>query len=289
MNSRILTETFNNILTSQINAERASIRVHSTLDVLKAYFLNHSPIEVILEIHFYFNFYLNFFKIHLCANESLLLGKTSLNIGSIMKKENFDLNSKPIIIDEVLRLQSINEKQAQLQNNDDIPIIGVQVILRKENFPIEGLVLNGEPKPQTINTNESKFSTSNRHDESTPKKAEKTVTPNVTPIKSNTTINDDDDDENHRNDDDRFLRTPSPVTIQQTTITKHVNQLTTSSAAAPSSTRYHFENSDKPNHKPQKPINNENFYNEELQLRAAYEIQLWKEAREKEFDQYVCF
>jgi DNA-binding SARP family transcriptional activator len=47
MNSRILTETFNNILTSQINAERASIRIHSTIDVLKAYFLNHSPIEVI--------------------------------------------------------------------------------------------------------------------------------------------------------------------------------------------------------------------------------------------------
>ncbi len=48
MNNRILTETFNNILRSQINAERASIRVLSTIDVLKAYFLNHSPIEVIL-------------------------------------------------------------------------------------------------------------------------------------------------------------------------------------------------------------------------------------------------
>jgi hypothetical protein len=202
-----------------------------------------------------------------------------------MKKENFELNAKPIIVDEVLRLQSINEKQPQIQNNDDMPIIGVQVILRKENFPIDGLVLNGEPQKQTVNEN-NKFNNNNHHyDESTPKKSEKTVTPNITPIKSNTTINDDDDDENDRNNE-RFLRTPSPVTIQQTTITKHVNQPTTS---APPTARYHFENTEKPVQKQQKSIisNNENFYNEELQLRAAYEIQLWKEAREKEFDQYV--
>ncbi len=34
-------------------------------------------------------------------------------------------------------------------------------------------------------------------------------------------------------------------------------------------------------------IDENNFSNEEMQLRAAYEIQVWKETKEKEFEQYV--
>ena len=220
----------------------------------------------------------------MCANESVLLGKANLNINSLTKKEKFDLSTKPIIIDEVLRLQSVNQKQPQIvQNNDDMPIIGVQVILRKENVSIDGLILNGEQHQQ-----HDSFKSNNNiyHDESTPKKSDKNLTPNVTPIKSNLTINNEDDEDDYEEDkenDGKFLRTPSPVAVQQTTVTKHVNP------PVPSSARYHFENPEKVVQQKQQPnSNNENVYNEELQLRAAYEIQLWKEAREKEFDQYVC-
>ena len=70
-----------------------------------------------------------------------------------------------------------------------------------------------------------------------PKKNENNVTPNLTPIKSH--FNEEVIDHNK---DDQFLRTPSPVTVQQTTITKHVNQ--PAPGAPPVSSRYYFENND---------------------------------------------
>ena len=218
------------------------------------------------------------FKIHLYANESLMIGKTHLHISTLMKKENFDLNTKPILIDEVLTLTS--QKQVQIQNKDEMPVVGIQVILRKEDSVIDGLIIN-QPQEQQQFTENIKFNNNNsKHDESTPKKSENNSTPNLTPIKSH--FNEEIADCDH-NKDDQFLRTPSPVTVQHTTITKHVNQ--PAPGAPPVSAKYYFENNEKSLQR--QPSVNENVHNEELQLRAAYEIQLWKEAREKEFDQYV--
>nr|XP_002125886.1 centrosomal protein of 120 kDa [Ciona intestinalis] len=125
--SDITNDVFHNIFSPEITPERASIRIRSTIDHMKAYFSKNSALQV-----------------HLCCVDQLL-GSTSVSFASFLSNKNLSmLGSSPIVIDGVFPLSPPDKS---LEPNVVQPRVSVNVSLRREDVPI-----NQEPRPAPSDT-----------------------------------------------------------------------------------------------------------------------------------------
>lgn len=254
MGNQIISDTFKDILASDIAAERASVRLHTTFDILKVFMSNQKPIEI-------------FF----CAEEDILLGKANLNIKELLVINEKTLNLKPLVVDEILTIDSLKK----VDNSDPRSIMGIQLTLRKENILL-GSDTNDESKIQM-----------NR-------------TPSVSPIRQSNNAQYDQRTPSPKqrvqfkvdNELDKARSRSSSIESEKIEINKSNNNNHSDSSS--SAKTFDIQTSSNENRmvyveQPQYANNqiSKSEISEEMQLKVAYELQVWKEAKEREFEAYV--
>ncbi|CAF0771183.1 unnamed protein product [Brachionus calyciflorus] len=223
LENQVATKPFGDIISCQINGERSSIRLHSTIEYLKIFFKQLPNLEI-------------FF-----CSQDRAIGKCYFNWKLIL--ENWTGNSlnseNPIIIDELLKVEAIAPSRASPTPDMTMaPVIGLQIGLFKEQF-----------NETVLSTNEHKT---------------------VSQIKT-------DEDGNNRKSPALSLKQSSQVIFQNDCNTITLDEKPKESVLSLKSGSV----------KQLTPNENYNYITEEMQLKAAYELQLWKETREKEFEQHL--
>ena len=115
--SDITNDAFHNLLSPDITPERASIRVRSTLESLKSYFIQNSGLQV-----------------HLCCGDQVL-GSTSISFTPLFTKKQLGLiDSEPLVIEGLYPLVPADKltyaKTVQ-------PRVSAAIGLRKESVPVK--------------------------------------------------------------------------------------------------------------------------------------------------------
>lgn len=194
---------------------------------------------------------------YFCANGARV-AKAVLNMGNIYRDESVDLKARPVQFDEEIQLVPLNLKP----KSDVNAFIGMQILVEREQQGQMTATLEKEMEALEVN-----------------ERAHLMKTPDLTPIK-------------HLN---RLERTPSPANRQNnlmSTMTKGANVNNSngiSASSAPGGKMTFTVNANGNGTHNHNYKEEENRLHEEMQLRVAFELQLWKEAREKEFEQYVSF
>ena len=122
--SDITNDAFHNLLSPEITPERASIRVRSTLESLKSYFMQESEL-----------------KVHLCCGDQVL-GTASIPFSPLFTKKQLSLlDNEPLNIEGIYPLApSVNLTYARAVQ----PGVSAAIGLRKESVPARVVALPSE-------------------------------------------------------------------------------------------------------------------------------------------------
>ncbi|XP_042310042.1 centrosomal protein of 120 kDa isoform X1 [Sceloporus undulatus] len=113
----VTNETFTNLMNPNFEPERASVRIRSSIEVLRAYLLAHSKLQI-----------------HLCCgNQSL--GSTEVLLAGLLKKGNVEIQQHPVTIEGAFILVPPNRTRQRLPPLplDTAPTVGVSVSLQKDS------------------------------------------------------------------------------------------------------------------------------------------------------------
>ncbi|XP_048359512.1 centrosomal protein of 120 kDa isoform X2 [Sphaerodactylus townsendi] len=113
----VTNEPFTDLINPNFEPERASVRIHSSLEVLRAYFFTHPKLQI-----------------HLCCGDQSL-GSTEILLTGLVKKGNVDLHQQPVAIEGAFILVPPNRARQKLLPVplDMAPTVGVSVSLQKDN------------------------------------------------------------------------------------------------------------------------------------------------------------
>ena len=209
LNNQVSTKPFEDIVSCQINGERSSIRLHTTPHNLNRFIRNENNLEITF-----------------CSNDRLI-SRCSLNWNNLFDKWNETSSKDGVIVDYLLKFDSIGQQAARQSPMIDInmsPVIGVQVALAKEDLTKKSII-------------EENDKTSSKGRDESPQSSSSDTVSSTTAITATTA-------------------TTNNVVIHDDKETVFVEE-------------------------------NASYMTQELQLKAAYEIEMWKEEREKEFELHL--
>ncbi|XP_076443605.1 centrosomal protein of 120 kDa-like isoform X2 [Babylonia areolata] len=114
----VTNETFSDLLSPAFPAERASVRIRSSVDALRAFF-SHQP----------------GLQIHLCCGDQSL-GSCEVPLKSLLKKDSTEIYMKPVSVEGDFQLVPPNKVKQQMPALPPsvAPLVGVSVVLRKEDM-----------------------------------------------------------------------------------------------------------------------------------------------------------
>lgn len=215
------TKPFEDIVSCQINGERSSIRLHSTLENLKEFIRRENDLEI-----------------SLCSDERLI-ANCYMSWKSLLeqwKKNGIFNEENPIIVDHLLKFETtaplLSRPSSPVVDVNMSPVIGVQI----------GLVKEYEQTILTVNNE-------------------------ITERKSV---------EFEQVADNELSSRKSPVNDAASSTFTCQPQVMVHNVVSKSDTMFDKVSSNSPV-----------YISEEIQLKAVYELQKWKEAREQEFEQEV--
>ncbi|XP_060091512.1 centrosomal protein of 120 kDa [Heteronotia binoei] len=127
----VTNEPFTDLINPNFEPERASVRIRSSIEVLRAYFLTHSKLQI-----------------HLCCGDQSL-GSTEVLLTGLVKKGNVDIRHQPVAIEGAFILVPPSRARQKLPPMplDMAPTLGVSVALQKDvSQPIVQGVTQAEPE-----------------------------------------------------------------------------------------------------------------------------------------------
>ncbi|XP_063151353.1 centrosomal protein of 120 kDa [Candoia aspera] len=120
----VTNEPFNDLMNPNFEPERASVRIRSSIEVLRVYFLAHPKLQI-----------------HLCCGDQSL-GSTEILLTSLLKKGNMEIYQHPVAIEGAFILIPPNRARQKLPPipMDMAPTVGVSVSLQKDGRVCQPIV-----------------------------------------------------------------------------------------------------------------------------------------------------
>ncbi|XP_027730628.1 centrosomal protein of 120 kDa isoform X1 [Vombatus ursinus] len=120
----VTNEPFNDLINPDFEPERASVRIRSSIEVLRIYLSLHSKLQI-----------------HLCCGDQSL-GSTEILLTGLLKKGSTDINQRPVAVEGAFTLDPPNRAKQKLPPIplELAPTVGVSVALQREGINAQPLV-----------------------------------------------------------------------------------------------------------------------------------------------------
>ncbi|XP_070791796.1 centrosomal protein of 120 kDa isoform X1 [Pituophis catenifer annectens] len=167
----VTNEPFTDLMNPNFEPERASVRIRSTIEVLRAYFFGHSKLQI-----------------HLCCGDQSL-GSTEILLTSLLKKGSAEICHHPVAIEGAFILVPPNRARQKLPPMplDMAPTVGVSVSLQKDDRVCQPII---QPAAKAETENVKKDSSPTHDKEGRPENGSQDILPQTQhspPIKEDAT------------------------------------------------------------------------------------------------------
>ncbi|XP_052280654.1 centrosomal protein of 120 kDa-like [Dreissena polymorpha] len=127
----VTNEVFHDLINPQFPAERASVRVRSSVEALRMFFTSQPGLQV-----------------HLCCGEQSL-GRAEVPLNSLLKKSSTEIYMKPVSVEGSFELVPPNRAKQQMTvlAGSLTPVVGLSVVLRKEDLAMKSPVKEDHLSP----------------------------------------------------------------------------------------------------------------------------------------------
>ncbi|XP_060233247.1 centrosomal protein of 120 kDa isoform X2 [Meriones unguiculatus] len=120
----VTNEPFNDLMNPNFEPERASVRIRSSVEVLRVYLALHSKLQI-----------------HLCCGDQSL-GSTEIPLNGLLKKGSTEINQHPVTVEGAFTLDPPNRAKQKLAPIplELAPTVGVSVALQREGVDCQSLI-----------------------------------------------------------------------------------------------------------------------------------------------------
>ncbi|XP_004696637.1 centrosomal protein of 120 kDa isoform X1 [Echinops telfairi] len=120
----VTNEPFNDLINPNFEPERASVRIRSSVEVLRVYLILQSKIQI-----------------HLCCGDQSL-GSTEIPLTGLLKKGSTEINHHPVTVEGAFTLDPPNRAKQKLAPVpvELAPTVGVSVALQREGIESQSLI-----------------------------------------------------------------------------------------------------------------------------------------------------
>ncbi|KAB0392118.1 hypothetical protein E2I00_011330 [Balaenoptera physalus] len=133
----VTNEPFNDLINPDFEPERASVRIRSSIEILRVYLALQSKLQI-----------------HLCCGDQSL-GSTQIPLTGLLKKGSTEINHRPVTVEGAFTLDPPNRAKQKLAPVplDLAPTVGVSVALQREGIDAQASSDPPSPPPaSSINT-----------------------------------------------------------------------------------------------------------------------------------------
>ncbi|XP_059160002.1 centrosomal protein of 120 kDa-like [Physella acuta] len=116
----VTNEPFHDLVNPSFPAERASVKIRSSIDVLRSFFSRQPGLQI-----------------HLCCGDQSL-GNCDIPLGGLLKPDSTEIYMKPVTIEGAFQLFPANKWNKA--NPVPSPSVGVSIVLRKEDMAVKSPV-----------------------------------------------------------------------------------------------------------------------------------------------------
>ncbi|XP_070268635.1 centrosomal protein of 120 kDa isoform X1 [Myotis yumanensis] len=133
----VTNEPFNDLINPNFEPERASVRIRSSVEILRVYLAFQSKLQI-----------------HLCCGDQSL-GSTEIPLAGLLKKGSTEINQRPVTVEGAFTLDPPNRAKQKLAPIpvELAPTVGVSVALQREGIDAQSLI-----QLKTQNEHESQHS-----------------------------------------------------------------------------------------------------------------------------------
>ncbi|ESO92587.1 hypothetical protein LOTGIDRAFT_190538, partial [Lottia gigantea] len=123
----VTNEAFTDLINTNFPAERASVKLRSSVDALRIFFFNQPGIQF-----------------HLCCGDQSL-GSSEVSLKTLLKKDSNEIYMRPVTIEGAHQLVPPNRTKLQMGSIPDglQPSVGVSVVLKREDMVSKSPVRDG--------------------------------------------------------------------------------------------------------------------------------------------------
>ncbi|EDL09904.1 expressed sequence AU016693, isoform CRA_c, partial [Mus musculus] len=120
----VTNEPFSDLINPNFEPERASVRIRSSVEILRVYLALHSKLQI-----------------HLCCGDQSL-GSTEIPLNGLLKKGSTEINQHPVTVEGAFTLDPPNRAKQKLAPVplDLAPTVGVSVALQREGIDSQSLI-----------------------------------------------------------------------------------------------------------------------------------------------------
>ncbi|XP_066887590.1 centrosomal protein of 120 kDa isoform X2 [Kogia breviceps] len=120
----VTNEPFNDLINPDFEPERASVRIRSSIEILRVYLALQSKLQI-----------------HLCCGDQSL-GSTEIPLTGLLKKGSTEINHRPVTVEGAFTLDPPNRAKQKLAPVpvDLAPTVGVSVALQREGIDAQSLI-----------------------------------------------------------------------------------------------------------------------------------------------------
>ncbi|CAK6444468.1 unnamed protein product [Pipistrellus nathusii] len=131
----VTNEPFNDLINPNFEPERASVRIRSSVEILRVYLAFQSKLQI-----------------HLCCGDQSL-GSTEIPLTGLLKKGSTEINQRPVTVEGAFTLNPPNRAKQKLAPIpvELAPTVGVSVALQREGIDAKSLIelkTQNEHEPQ---------------------------------------------------------------------------------------------------------------------------------------------
>ncbi|XP_036759067.1 centrosomal protein of 120 kDa isoform X2 [Manis pentadactyla] len=131
----VTNEPFNDLINPDFEPERASVRIRSSIEILRVYLALQSKLQI-----------------HLCCGDQSL-GSTEVPLTGLLKKGSTEINQRPVTVEGAFILEPPNRAKQKLAPIpvELAPTVGVSVALQREGMDAQSLIelkTQNEHEPQ---------------------------------------------------------------------------------------------------------------------------------------------
>uniref|UniRef100_A0A8C2P7U5 Centrosomal protein of 120 kDa n=2 Tax=Capra hircus TaxID=9925 RepID=A0A8C2P7U5_CAPHI len=120
----VTNEPFSDLINPNFEPERASVRIRSSIEILRVYLTLHSKLQI-----------------HLCCGDQSL-GSTEIPLTGLLKKGSTEINHRPVTVEGAFTLDPPNRAKQKLAPIpvELAPTVGVSVALQREGMDAQSLI-----------------------------------------------------------------------------------------------------------------------------------------------------
>ncbi|XP_029402898.1 centrosomal protein of 120 kDa [Mus pahari] len=120
----VTNEPFSDLINPNFEPERASVRIRSSVEILRVYLALHSKLQI-----------------HLCCGDQSL-GSTEIPLNGLLKKGSTEINQHPVTVEGAFTLDPPNRAKQKLAPVplELAPTVGVSVALQREGVDSQSLI-----------------------------------------------------------------------------------------------------------------------------------------------------